>query len=106
MDQMSVYAKFMKELLSEKRRLRDDENVVLAEECSAIIQRNVPPKLTNPGRFTILCSIGHVKVGQALCNLGARINLMALSITRMLGCGKPKCNHMTLTLADRSVTYL
>lgn len=55
--QMSVYAKFMKELLSRKLELKHDENITLAEDCSSIIQRKLPPKLTDPSGFTIPCSI-------------------------------------------------
>jgi len=45
-DQMSVYAKFMKELLTGRRRPKDDENIALSENCSVILQRKLPPKLT------------------------------------------------------------
>ncbi|XP_045830999.1 uncharacterized protein LOC123922316 [Trifolium pratense] len=105
LEQMPIYAKFMKDLLSGKRKLRDDENVALSEECSAILQRKLPPKLKDPGSFTIPCSIGKVKVERALCDLGASINLMPLSMVRKLDCGEPKPTKMTLTLADRSITY-
>lgn len=105
MDKMSIYAKFVKEILSRKIRLRDDENVVLAKKCSSIIQRKLPPKLIDPGRFIIMCSIWPVKVNQALCDLGERINLMSLSLMRRLCYRDPKSNHITLTLADRFVTY-
>lgn len=103
-EQMLVYAKFMKELLNSKCKLKDDENVALAEECNAIIQHKLPPKLTDPGRFTIPFSIGSLKFGQTLCDLGASINLMSLSMMRKLNCGEPKPTKMNLTLADRSVT--
>jgi hypothetical protein len=105
LEQMPVYAKFMKDLLSGKRNLKDDENVALSEECSAIVQRKLPPKLKDLGSFTIPCSIGKVKVERALCDLGASINLMPLSMVKKLGCGEPKPTKMTLTLADRSITY-
>ena len=78
LEQMSVYAKYMKELLNGKRKWKDDENVVLAEECSVIIQRKLPPKLTIPGRFMIPFSVGLLKICQALCELGANINLSYL----------------------------
>jgi len=32
--------------------------VSLTEECSAITKNNVPPKLLDPGSFSIPCSIG------------------------------------------------
>ncbi|MCI05514.1 hypothetical protein A2U01_0026567, partial [Trifolium medium] len=105
LEQMTVYAKFMKDLLSRKRKLRDDENIALSKECSAILQRKLPPKLKDPGSFTIPCSIGDLKTGRALCDLGASINLMPLSMMKKLNCGEPKPTKMTLTLADRSITY-
>ena len=37
LEQMSLYIKFMKDLLSIKRKLKEDEIVMLTEECNAII---------------------------------------------------------------------
>jgi len=105
LDQMSVYAKFMKDLLTGRKRPRDDENIDLSENCSAILQRKLPPKLKDPGAFTIPCTIGKVSVGRALCDLGATVNLMPLSMMKKLGCGESKPTKMTLTLADRSISY-
>lgn len=79
LEQMLTYVKLMKELLSRKRKFKEDENIFLVEECSAIIQRNLPLKLTDPGRFTILCTIGPLTIGQDSCDLGAIINLISLS---------------------------
>ncbi|XP_050897403.1 uncharacterized protein LOC127104254 [Lathyrus oleraceus] len=45
---MPSYAKFLKEILSNKKKLEDDERVTLNAECSAIIQNNMPPKLKDP----------------------------------------------------------
>ncbi|XP_050877652.1 uncharacterized protein LOC127081447 [Lathyrus oleraceus] len=95
----------MKELLLGKRKLKDYENISLEKECSAIIQRNLPPKLTDPGRFIIPCSIGSLTISSALCDLEANINLMLLSMMRKLKYGEPKPTHMMLTLADRSIAY-
>jgi len=105
LNQMPLYAKFMKELLTGRKRPRDDENIALSENCSVILQRKLPPKLKDPGAFTIPCSIGPVEVGKALCDLGSSINLMPLSMMKKLGCGEPKPTRMTLTLADRSISY-
>ncbi|XP_039683011.1 uncharacterized protein [Medicago truncatula] len=103
---MPVYAKFMKEMLTGRRKPKDDENISLSENCSAILQRKLPPKLKDSGAFTIPCSIGPVDIGRALCDLGANINLMPLSMMKKLGGGEPKPTRMTLTLADRSISYL
>ncbi|XP_050888599.1 uncharacterized protein LOC127093733 [Lathyrus oleraceus] len=95
----------MKELLSGKHKLKHDENVALAKECSAIIQRNLPPKLTDPCRFTIPFSIGPLTIIHALCDLGDIINLIPLSIMRKLNYGERKPTQMTLTLVNYYITY-
>lgn len=67
----------MKNLLTGKRKLKYDENITLREEG---IQRKLPQNLKDSGRFTIPCTIGNLKIGNALCDLGASINLMPISM--------------------------
>ncbi|PIN19118.1 hypothetical protein CDL12_08207 [Handroanthus impetiginosus] len=105
LEQIPSYVKFMKDILSKKRRLGDYETVTLTEECSAIIQNKLPPKLKDPGSFTIPCTIGTHFSGRALCDLGDSINLMPYSIYCTLGLGEAKPTSITLQLADRSLTY-
>ena len=76
LDQMPGYVKFMKEVLSKKRKLGEYETVALSEECSATLQKKLPTKLKDPGSFTIPCAIGNAIFERALCDLGANINLM------------------------------
>ncbi|KAK6147887.1 hypothetical protein DH2020_018799 [Rehmannia glutinosa] len=102
---MPNYAKFMKDVMSRKRRLEAYETVNLTEECSAILQRKLPQKLRDPGSFTITCTIGDSYFNKALCDLGASINLMSLSVFRKLGLGEITPSTITLQLADRSLTY-
>ena len=45
LEQMPSYVKFMKDILSKKRRLSDFETVNLTEECSAILQGKLSQKL-------------------------------------------------------------
>ncbi|XP_061352287.1 uncharacterized protein LOC133297205 [Gastrolobium bilobum] len=73
---MPNYAKFMKDLLSKKRKLKECETVTLTEECSAIIQKKLPPKLKDPGSFSIPIAIGNIEVGKALCDLGANFVIL------------------------------
>ena len=70
-----------------------------------MLQSKIPKKLKNPGSFTIPCSIGIMYNGRALCNLGASINLMLLSVFKQLGVGEFKATTVTLQLADRSHAY-
>ncbi|KAJ9128764.1 hypothetical protein P3X46_034505 [Hevea brasiliensis] len=105
LSQMPSYAKFLKEILSNKRRLEDYETVALTEECSAILQRKLPPKLKDPGSFSIPCHIGESCSIKALCDLGASVSLMPLSIYEKLNMGDLKPTHISLQLADRSIKY-
>ena len=63
---MHSYAKFMKEILSHKRNIRDDETVLFIEECSAILQSKLPPMLKDPRSFTISCVISDIYFNKAL----------------------------------------
>lgn len=65
----------------------------------------MPHKLIDPCIFTILYSIGPVKIGHTLCDLGKNLNLMSLSMMGRLNCGEPKPTQMDLTLAYQSITY-
>ncbi|XP_039683809.1 uncharacterized protein [Medicago truncatula] len=69
--QMPTYAKFLKEILSKKRKI---------EERSEVVKK-------------------------AMCDLGASVSLMPLSLYERLGIGELKSTRMTLQLADRSVKY-
>ena len=60
---------------------------MLNEECSAILLNKLLPKLKDSGSFSISCIIGNLKFDNVLCDLGASINLMPLSIFRALGLG-------------------
>ncbi|KAL5556754.1 hypothetical protein UlMin_038990 [Ulmus minor] len=81
LEQMPKYAKFLKEVLSNKRRLEGNEKVMLTEECSAILQRKLPQKLKDPGSFTIPCTIGDFEFDRV------------------------KPTMVTLQLADRSIKH-
>jgi len=103
--QMPSYAKFLKEILSKKRRLDENETVMLTEECSAIIQNKMPQKLKDPGSFTIPCIIGNCEFNKPLCDLGASINLMPYSLFKKLGLGEIKHTSVSLQLAYKSTKH-
>ena len=103
--EMPSYAKFLKEILSKKRKIEDNETVALTAECSALIQNKLPPKLKDPGSFSIPCMIGDTSFDRALCDLGASVSLVPLSVCKKLGLGELKPTRMSLQLADRSVKF-
>ncbi|XP_027181678.1 uncharacterized protein LOC113780069 [Coffea eugenioides] len=47
--QVPKYAKFLKDLCINKRKLRGDERVMVGENVSAVLQRKLPPKCGDPG---------------------------------------------------------
>ncbi|KAL0367406.1 UNVERIFIED_CONTAM: hypothetical protein Sradi_3630700 [Sesamum radiatum] len=66
---MPSYAKFLKEVISNKRKWEGGETVKLNEECSAILQNKLPSKLKDPGSFSIPCTIENTDFYKALCDL-------------------------------------
>ena len=104
--QMPLYAKFLKEILSKKRKIAEEGIVNLTATCSAIIQQKLPTNMKNPGSFTIPCSIGKYEFKNALCDSGASINLMPLSVVQRLSLGELTPTAITLQMADRSMAQL
>jgi len=68
LSQMSSYAKFLKKILSNKRKLEEHETAALTEECSAAIQNKLPTRLEDLDSFTIPCIIGNELTDRALCD--------------------------------------
>ncbi|XP_076927147.1 uncharacterized protein LOC143590598 [Bidens hawaiensis] len=78
--EMPKYAKFLKVVLSNKKKLEKLSCVTLNGECSAVLHNKLPKKMTDPGSFTIPCLIGSLSVSNALADLGTSINLMPYSV--------------------------
>ena len=91
---MPHYAKFIKDILSRKKRIAEEGVVSLIATYSAVIQKSLPEKKQDPGSFTIPCKIGNSDMGKTLCDSGASINLMPLSMVKRLSFGEPKCNAL------------
>ncbi|KAG8485946.1 hypothetical protein CXB51_020224 [Gossypium anomalum] len=77
----------------------------LEQMPNTYLQDKLPPKLKDPGCFTIPCNIGATYCGKALCELGASINLMPMSIFRKLGIGEVRPTTVTLQLAVQSLAH-
>ena len=56
--------------------------------------------------YSISCKIGSVGIKKAMCDFGASINVMPLSIYKLLNAGPLKETSVTIQLADRSVVHL
>ncbi|XP_049394594.1 uncharacterized protein LOC125858852 [Solanum stenotomum] len=97
------YAKYVKDIVANKRRLTEYETVALTEECNSRIQNRLPTKLKDPGSCIVQITIGQSVHARGLCDLGASINLMPLSLYQKLGLGSPKRTTVILQLANRSI---
>ncbi|XP_070032933.1 uncharacterized protein [Nicotiana tomentosiformis] len=84
LSQMSAYVKFLKEILTKKRKIEQASVVKLTEHGSAIFQNKLPQKCGDPGSFIIPCSLGTTNFDKSLCDSGASITLILLSIYRKL----------------------
>ncbi|XP_027083781.1 uncharacterized protein [Coffea arabica] len=103
--QVPKYAKFLKDLCVNKRKLRGDERVMVGENVSAVLQRKLPPKCGDPGIFAIPCKIGHSSIKNAMIDLGASINVMPKSIYDSLNLGPLKETGIIIQLANRTCAY-
>lgn len=76
------------------------DHVTPTEKCNAIWQKNLPPKLDDPGIFTIPCIIENCICTYSLCDTGAEINMMPLSVSRRLGIGEISATDLTIAMAN------
>ena len=102
-NQMPNYAKFLKEILNKKRKIAEEGIVNLTATCSAVIQQKLLAKMKDPGSFTIPCSIWKYEFKKALCDSGASINLMLLSVVQRLSLGELTITAIVLQMAGRSM---
>ncbi|GKG07173.1 hypothetical protein Tco_0330142, partial [Tanacetum coccineum] len=72
---MPNYRKFLKELISNKHKIKQISVAFLSDESSTILLNKVPPKLGDPESFLIPCNFNKTLSCNALANPGASINL-------------------------------
>ena len=95
--------KFLKEIPSKKKKIAEEGIMNLTATCSAVIQRSLLAKMKDLGSFTTPYSIGKYEFKKALCDSGASINLMPLSVVQRLSLGELIPTTITLQMADRSM---
>ncbi|CAM8954580.1 unnamed protein product [Rhodiola kirilowii] len=99
--QIPRYAKFLKELCTNRRSTRYDQEL-MSTNVPAVIQRKVPPKCGDPGTYTIPCTIGNIRIENCMLDLGASINILPFSIYSCLRIGPLEPTSLTIQLEDRS----
>ena len=101
--QISSYAKFLKDFCTVKRKLGVNKDAFMTEQSTSLIRNNLPLKYKDPGSPNISIVVGNSKLGHALVDLGASVNLLPYSVYVALGLGELEPTNITLQLADRSV---
>ncbi|XP_070011065.1 uncharacterized protein [Nicotiana sylvestris] len=101
--EMPGYAKMMKDIMLQKFDFQDLSTVTLTLTFSAVVTKSMAQKMSDPGSFTIPCTIGSYAFANTLCDLGASINLMPLAVYTKLGIGRARPTLMLLQLADRTM---
>nr|GEV38864.1 reverse transcriptase domain-containing protein [Tanacetum cinerariifolium] len=94
------FASTFKSLLSNKEKLFELASTPLNENCSMVLLKKLPKKLGDPDKFFIPCDFPKLEECLALADLGARINLMPLSVWKKLPLPELTHTRMTLELAN------
>jgi hypothetical protein len=101
---LSPYSKYMKNIVSNKRKIPNEEiSTVLAKYS---FHGKVPKKLGDPGIPTIQCNIKNNYDRTALCDLGAGVSVMPFSLYSRLDLEKLIPTDIYLQMADKSTTIL
>ena len=98
-----AHFKFLRELLSKKGEPGVTPVTPTFGSCRTLLPRQSPSKLQDPGSFSIPCCIGDTQIERALCDLGASVSLMPLSLCQKLQLRDLKPTSMTIQLADCSI---
>ncbi|GJU11229.1 zinc knuckle CX2CX4HX4C containing protein [Tanacetum coccineum] len=100
--QTDNYAKQIKDLVENKPRTNDEEEIKMNPRCSALLQNHLPPKEQDPGSFILPCSIGNLDFKNALADLGASISIIPFSMYKRLGIGQLEPINIIIKMADNT----
>ncbi|XP_062113634.1 uncharacterized protein LOC133824687 [Humulus lupulus] len=96
---------FLKELCTNKHKLRGNEKVSVGDNVSVVLQKMLPPKCKDPDTFTIPCTIGNKRIERCMLDLGASINVIPFSIYTSLNLGPLEETWVIIQLDDKSNAY-
>ena len=97
---MNPYAKYMKDIVTNKRKIPEAEISTMLANYT--FKGGIPKKLGDPGVPTIPCSNKRNYVKVALCDLGAGVSVMPLSLYRRLDLNKLTPTEISLQMDDKS----
>ncbi|XP_076935011.1 uncharacterized protein LOC143601506 [Bidens hawaiensis] len=100
--QVPAYAKFLKELCTQKRQQKVPLRVDLTERVSAVLKGDLPPKLQDPGTPLINIQVGDFQMSKALLDHGAGVRILPGGLYDQYDFGPLKRVETTVVLADLS----
>lgn len=93
---LSVYAKFLKDLCTIKRKNNVPQKTFLTEKVNSILLNKIPTKYKDPSSSAISCVIRDHAFDRALLDLSVIVNLLPYSIYEKLGFRDLKPAHVSL----------
>ncbi|KAI3676097.1 hypothetical protein L1987_85696 [Smallanthus sonchifolius] len=96
----AVYAKYLKDLCTQKRHHKIPEKLDLNARVSAILTGSLPPKLQDPGAPIIYIQVGDFKMSKALLDLGVSVSILPGSLYDQYDFGPLRRANITVVLAD------
>ncbi|XP_072064401.1 uncharacterized protein [Arachis hypogaea] len=100
--QVPKYAKFLKDLCMNKDRIHELETIPLGSSISALMG-SIPEKCIDPGPCLVSCVIDGVQFIDCVCDLGACVSIMPLSVYHLLKLPPLKRSAARFILADKSI---
>jgi len=73
--QVPIYAKFLKDMCTKKRKTNVPKKVFIATNISELLSNQIPIRYKDPGCPTISCTIGRAEINRAFLDLRASIVL-------------------------------
>ncbi|XP_025652634.1 uncharacterized protein [Arachis hypogaea] len=100
--QVPKYAKFLKDLCMNKDRIHELKTIPLGSSISALMGA-IPERCVDPDPCLVSCVIDGVQFIDCMCDLGACVSIMPLSVYHLLKLPPLKRSAARFVLADKSI---
>ncbi|XP_025647581.1 uncharacterized protein [Arachis hypogaea] len=102
MVEMFKKVEFLKDLCMNKDRIHELETIPLGSSISALMGA-MPEKCVDPGPYLVSCVIDGVQFIDCMCDLGACVSIMPLSVYHILKLTPLKRSAARFVLANKSI---
>lgn len=99
------FSKYFRGLCLPKKNKKLTGKTKLNEHVSAVFERRLPGKCSDPDMFNIPCIIGDSKFDHCMIDLGSSINVLPYPVYQLLDLGPLRESKLVIKLADGSKAY-